>query len=148
MNVEIEFEGHYPPNIKHTRDLWMHMIEHGHLHAMREGITSGRANSECWCEESCALAARMGDVETLVFLRETCACPWDANATYNALIYGNLNALIYLIMSGDCPIDFTHRDIRDFVRRESLRMYEYGDLDLLNVRHVVELAENALTLER
>ena len=87
-----------------------------------------------------ALAAEIGNVET----PSSCTmskCPVDAEATYNALLYCNYYALLYLLMS-DCDVDFTHEDIDEVERYENATADE-GE-SMYEVRNVVDLARQAL----
>lgn len=147
MDIEIEEDGFYPAHTRYTCELWMHMIEHCHHQQMRDAFDMDPTNV-CWDENSMALAARVGAVEGLAVLHEVCNCPWDTDATYNALIHGKFDALVYLLMH-DCPYDFTRDDVRDFIRRESLLVYEdeRGEAEVdacMEIRRVAFLAMSAV----
>ena len=116
------------------------MILNEHLDQM-ESFHNANPTIVLWDESSMALAAEIGDVETLIFLREECKCPVDTEATYNALLYCNYYALLYLVMS-ECAFDFTHEDI-DEVERYELATAD-DDESLYEVRNIVDLARQAL----
>ena len=139
MDVHVENEGHYPSYTRYDKDLFKHMIFNGHLDQMKS-FHSANPTIVLWDESSMALAAEIGDVDTLIFLLEDCKCPVDTEATYNALLYCNYYALLYLLMS-DCVVDFTHADIDEVERYE---LATSDEDDLYEMRNVVDLARQAL----
>lgn len=140
MDIDVENEGHYPSYTRYDKDLWRHMILNEHLDQMKS-FHAAHPTIVLWDESSMALAAEIGDVETLIFLRDECKCPVDAEATYNALLYCNYYALLYLLMS-ECDVDFTHEDIDEVERYENATADE-GE-SMYEVRNVVDLARQAL----
>jgi len=140
MEIHVQNEGQYPSHTRYDKGLFRYMILHGHVSQM-QAFRRTDPNAVLWDESSVALAAEVGNVDTLIFLVEDCKCPMDAEATYNALMHCNFYALLYLLMN-ECPVNFTHADIDEVERYEG--MTSGGHRPLREMHNVVELARQTL----
>lgn len=71
------------------------IIETGSLYFLKYALGRGFR----WNNESCACAAKSGNVECLKLLRVD-GCPWGDHTIRNAAKYGNLECIKYALMTG------------------------------------------------